>query len=188
MSQRLHRFRQMFARTLLSRVFRIHTKSRKQNGGSSHCLWWAHYLWNVCGNEDWSPSRSNSIYCDRGLYVSHHAQLLAVVYAIGKGAASWEQTRQDDMLTKTITASFHMRRYCCLMAGMRSGVEGSPSGQDSWNTWHAQRTHTCVKGEPGACDVATEVINTHSFPCWQNVKIDSGAGRWKGQWACFEQV
>lgn len=27
----------------------------------SYCLWWAHYFWNVSGNEDWSPSRSNSI-------------------------------------------------------------------------------------------------------------------------------
>lgn len=36
MSQRLQRLRQMFARTLLPRrVFRNHTKSRKQNGGSS---------------------------------------------------------------------------------------------------------------------------------------------------------
>lgn len=40
----------------------------------------------------------------------------------------------------------------------------------------AQHAHTCVK-DAGACDVATDVISTHSFPRWQNVKTDSGAGR-----------
>lgn len=63
--------------------------------GCSRCLWWAHYFWNVSGNEDWSPSRSNSIYCDWGLYVSRHAQLLAVVYSVAEG--QWAESRPDNI-------------------------------------------------------------------------------------------
>lgn len=51
-------------------------------------------------------------------------------------------------------------------------------------------THLRKKKKRGsaACDVAADVISTHSFPRWQNVKTDSGATRWKGQQACFEWV
>lgn len=183
----------MFARTLLSRVFRIHTKSRKQNGGSS------------------SERLLALVYDELIIYE------MSVVMKIGHLPEATQFT-VTEVFTFLITPS-SSRLHTLLAKGQRA--ESRPDKMTClwrllllhftcadivawWQecTWMSREvqtdkilethgmhnTHTCVKGEPGACDVATEVINTHSFPCWQNVKIDSGAGRWKGQWACFERV
>lgn len=125
--------------------------------GCSCCLWWAHYFWNVSGNEDWSPSRSEPIYCDGHLYVSRHARLYT----------QWAESTpaQHYMLIKIIPASFHMCRYCRLTAGMHLEVQTFMK--------HTFMKHLRKKGA-GACDVATDAISTHSFPRWQNVKTDSG--------------
>lgn len=56
---------------------------------------------------------------------------------------------------------------------MHLDVEGSTNIRET----HIYETHTPAQKGAGACDVATDVISTHSFPRWQNVKTDSGAGR-----------
>ena len=50
----------------------------------------------------------------------------------------------------------------------------NPASFYTYACTHTTRTHTYIK-EAGACDVATDVISTHSYAHWQNVKTDSGA-------------
>lgn len=129
----------------------IQTRSRKQSGRSSSeklltlSTAWCSYVWNVSGNEDWSPSRNNSIYHDWGLNVSCHVQILVVVYvAVAEG--QWEQTWQQHMLIKIICASFHTRPYCCLTAWILLDVDENPNRQQFYLHSHAQQStaHTPV--------------------------------------------
>lgn len=74
-----------------------------------------------------------------------------------------ERSQQHYMLIKIIPASF----YTCTCT-------------------HDTRTHLHKGSRSLWC---CHRCNKHPFISrWQNVKTDSGAGRWKGQWTCFEWV
>lgn len=130
----------MFALTLFSACSEL-IQSLQNKMWAPHSLWWAHYLWNVSCSEDWSRSRSNSIYRDGGLlYVSRHARLVRSYTLL----LSWEQTRQDYTLRTIIPASFHMCQFCCFMAGMHLNVGGSTKLARLMKDtcMHAQHTHS----------------------------------------------
>ena len=192
MSQRLHGFRQMFDWVLLSSVFRIHTECRVQDGGSSseRLLTLMSSLFIKC-QQKWRlvtfKEQLNLIWPSSLHFSSCPAPRACVHYC-----------RLDKI---TCSLRLLLLHFTCanIVVWCELGVKGHTNWKHSWNTlghaWPAGK-HTCViKKKPtkknleaGAWDVATDVLNTCSFPCWQNVKIDSGAGRWKGQWACFARV
>lgn len=103
--------------------------------------------------------RSSSVYSHWGLYASLPVSLLAVL------ARSWAEDKPNIMACLS-------RWFLRLFAPARASI-----------------THAYISTTGGrASDGASDVISSHSLAHWQNVKADSGATRWKGQWTRFERV
>lgn len=125
--------------------------------GCSHCLWWAHYFWNATGNEDWSPSRSNSIRCDWGLYMSRHAKSLALVYTVAD--SSGKNTPNDiTCLQRLFLMNFTCRNWQQECIWMSREIQ--TDNLHNIHTHSQTHTHLC-KG--GSCLWCYRWCNKRSF-------------------------